>query len=368
MNRNRLRLVMSVARGALLTVITAGNVYAQAPATPPPDVRLRGEQQERLQQGRDETQRRQLQASPNTLKRTHSFLNTTHTWQMGSYDWTNPDISEVIGLVGGTLSGAQQLSITAQSLSNTDLARTTAQPTGGLGFLGTTGPITVPNSAMFQPANAGSRYLIESDPRFTDYRQWLGSDYMFAALGSDPNALQKRLGDGFYEQRLVREQVGQLTGRRFLEGHASDEAQFQALMDAGITYAQAHQLVPGVALSAEQMAQLTTDLVWLVEREVVLPDGSKTTALVPQVYVRQVPQGGRTKRSQNDVKSFSGFSNACCVKGVSSCTRRACSLIRPLRSRSRRFGGHGQKVISPIQRIQTQTSTCGSLIWPAPLV
>lgn len=67
MNRNRLRLVMSVARGALLTVITAGNVYAQAPATPPPDVRLRGEQQERLQQGRDETQRRQLQASPNTL-------------------------------------------------------------------------------------------------------------------------------------------------------------------------------------------------------------------------------------------------------------------------------------------------------------
>ena len=226
-----------------------------------------------------------------TLKRTHSFLNTTHTWQMGSFDWTNPDINEVIGLVGGTLSGAQQLSITAQSLSNTDLARTTAQPTGGLGFLGTTGPITVPNSAMFQPANAGSRYLIESDPRFTDYRQWLGSDYMFAALGSDPNALQKRLGDGFYEQRLVREQVGQLTGRRFLEGHASDEAQFQALMDAGITYAQARQLVPGVALSAEQMAQLTTDLVWLVEREVVLPDGSKTTALMPQVYLRQVPQG-----------------------------------------------------------------------------
>ncbi|WP_300654000.1 hemagglutinin repeat-containing protein [Hydrogenophaga sp.] len=231
-----------------------------------------------------------------TLKRTHRFQNTSHTAGQGSFDWTNPDISEVIGQVGGTLSGAQQLNITAKSLTNTDLTRTTALPTSGLGFLGVslpnaTAPVTVPNSAMFQPANAGSRYLIESDPRFTDYRQWLGSDYMFAALGSDPNALQKRLGDGFYEQRLVREQVGQLTGRRFLEGHANDEAQFQALMDAGITYAQAHQLIPGVALSAQQMAQLTTDLVWLVEREVVLPDGSKTTALVPQVYVRQVPQG-----------------------------------------------------------------------------
>ncbi len=112
-----------------------------------------------------------------------------------------------------------------------------------------------------------------------------------ALIYSGANGIQKRLGDGFYEQRLVREQVGQLTGRRFLEGHASDEAQFQALMDAGITYAQAHQLIPGVALSAEQMAQLTTDLVWLVEREVVLPDGSKTTALVPQVYVRQVKEG-----------------------------------------------------------------------------
>ncbi|WP_332744262.1 hemagglutinin repeat-containing protein, partial [Hydrogenophaga sp.] len=231
-----------------------------------------------------------------TLKRTHRFLNTTHTWQLGSYDWTNPDINEDIGQVGGTLSGAQQLSITAQSLSNTDLARSTGLPTSGLGFLGVslpnaTAPFTVPDNALFQPASPGSHYLIESDPRFTDYRQWLGSDYMFAALGSDPNALQKRLGDGFYEQKLIREQVGQLTGRRFLEGHASDEAQFQALMDAGIAYAQAHQLVPGVALSAEQMALLTTDLVWLVEREVVLPDGSKTKALVPQVYVRQVPQG-----------------------------------------------------------------------------
>jgi len=40
----------------------------------------------------------------------------------------------------------------------------------------------------------------------------------------------KRLGDGFYEQRLIREQIAQLTGLRFLTGYSSDETQYQALM------------------------------------------------------------------------------------------------------------------------------------------
>ncbi len=98
--------------------------------------------------------------------------------------------------------------------------------------------------------------------------------------------MHKRLGDGFYEQKLVREQLAQLTGRRFLPGQSNDEAQFRALMDNGATFAQAHQLRPGVALSAEQMAKLTSDLVWLVEKDITLPGGQLTRALVPQVYLR----------------------------------------------------------------------------------
>lgn len=145
--------------------------------------------------------------------------------------------------------------------------------------------LKVPSSALFRPAsNAG--YLIETDPRFTNYRTWLSSDYMLQRLAVDPATAQKRLGDGFYEQKLIREQVAQLTGRRFLDGHADDEVQYLALIDSAVTLAQAWQLVPGVALSAEQMAQLTSDIVWLVEREVTLADGSTSLALVPQVYVR----------------------------------------------------------------------------------
>ncbi|PKO42237.1 MAG: hypothetical protein CVU29_12005, partial [Betaproteobacteria bacterium HGW-Betaproteobacteria-22] len=46
------------------------------------------------------------------------------------------------------------------------------------------------------------------------------------------------------------------------------------------------QLTIGVALTAEQIAQLTSDIVWLVEQTVTLPDGSQAQALVPQVYAR----------------------------------------------------------------------------------
>ena len=101
-----------------------------------------------------------------------------------------------------------------------------------------------------------------------------------------PATSQKRLGDGFYEQRLIAEQVGQLTGRRFLAGYSNDEAQYQALMDAGVSVAQAWAIRPGIALSAEQMAQLTTDIVLLVEKDVHLADGTTQKVLVPQVYAR----------------------------------------------------------------------------------
>jgi filamentous hemagglutinin len=94
------------------------------------------------------------------------------------------------------------------------------------------------------------------------------------------------LGDGFYEQRLIREQVAMLTGRRFLDGYSDDEQQYQQLMEDGALFAQAYELRPGIALSAEQMAQLTTDIVWLVEKTIMLADGQTIQALVPQVYVR----------------------------------------------------------------------------------
>ena len=146
------------------------------------------------------------------------------------------------------------------------------------------------NSIIRANPDSTASYIFETDPRFTNQRQWLSSDYMLQSLATDPTTLQKRIGDGFYEQKLIREQVAELTGRRFLDGYASDEAQYQALMEAGATYAREWNLVPGISLNASQVAQLTSDIVWLVEKQVKLPDGSITTALVPQVYM--MPRDG----------------------------------------------------------------------------
>ena len=56
-------------------------------------------------------------------------------------------------------------------------------------------------------------------------------------------------------------------------------------MKSGVEYAKQFNLAVGVGLTAKQMSELTTDMVWLVNKEVTLADGRKITALVPQVYL-----------------------------------------------------------------------------------
>lgn len=146
--------------------------------------------------------------------------------------------------------------------------------------------ISLPQASLYKINPVlSSQYLVETDPRFIQKSKWLSSDYMFKQIHNDPKNILKRLGDGFYEQRLVNEQINQLTGRRFLQGYSSDYEQYKALMDNGAQYATKLNLIPGVALTAEQMKQLTSDMVWMVKREVTLKDGTKTEVLAPQVYV-----------------------------------------------------------------------------------
>ncbi|MDC6412807.1 hemagglutinin repeat-containing protein [Xylella fastidiosa] len=147
-----------------------------------------------------------------------------------------------------------------------------------------TGPLTLPNNSLFT-IHPDTATLITTDPRFTLGRPYTSADSQLHALG-DHDTLHKRLGDGYYEQRLIREQIAQLTGRRRLDGYTDDDHQYRALLDAGLTVAKQHQLRPGIALSADQLAQLTSDIVWLVEQDVHLPDGTTTRALVPRLYLR----------------------------------------------------------------------------------
>ncbi|WP_105897442.1 hemagglutinin repeat-containing protein, partial [Haemophilus influenzae] len=145
--------------------------------------------------------------------------------------------------------------------------------------------VSLPTSSLYRTnPEATNRPLIETDPQFTDRKQWLSGDYMFKALRRDPQNILRRLGDGYYEQRLVRDQVNQLTGRMFLTGYQDLEAQYKGLMDNGITFAKRFNLTPGVALSPAQVAQLTSDIVWFEEKEVTLPSGRQVKVMVPRVY------------------------------------------------------------------------------------
>lgn len=151
-------------------------------------------------------------------------------------------------------------------------------------------PLTLPGFSLPQGQNgmfhfnpSGSHnYLIETNPAFASLKNFLSSDYMLGLLGYDTDVTQKRLGDGFYEQRLVREAIVARTGQRYLAGLTSDEAMFRYLMDNAIASKDALGLSLGVSLTAEQVAALTHDIVWMEEREVM---GQKV--LVPMLYLAQ---------------------------------------------------------------------------------
>ncbi|WP_211444397.1 hemagglutinin repeat-containing protein [Collimonas humicola] len=188
--------------------------------------------------------------------------------------------SQLPGATGGSLGsnqGGPGMSGTQQSV---------AGPDGQLPNL------QLPTSQLYQlHPLPGQPYLIVTDPAFTSYQQFLSSDYLLGRLGIDPQAVHKRLGDGYYEQQLITNQVAQLTGRRYLDGYNSNEDAYRALMDAGVATAQQFQLTPGVALNDAQMAALTSDIVWLVTQTVTLPDGSSTEVLAPVLYLARTNAG-----------------------------------------------------------------------------
>lgn len=123
-------------------------------------------------------------------------------------------------------------------------------------------------------------YLIESNPLFTDYNTFIGSDYIISRLHLDTAANTKRLGDARYETQLVRDAVFRLTGERRLSGFGTDTQQYQALMDNALALRGDLDLEFGVKLSASQVSALNRDIVWMEEREVA---GQRV--LVPVVYL-----------------------------------------------------------------------------------
>ena len=122
--------------------------------------------------------------------------------------------------------------------------------------------LTIPQGGLFSPASApGATYLIETNPAFTNQKSFISSDYYLQQLGLNPQTVEKRLGDGLYEQQLVQNQITSLTGKAVLGPYTDTQSMYEALMAAGASLAQSLDLPLGMSLSAAQVAALTSNVI-----------------------------------------------------------------------------------------------------------
>ena len=235
-----------------------------------------------------------------------AFISTggSGTWQIGAIDKAYYQLREVVDVVPAVIAAAGALNVHTSSTFNNAAMKSgeayagTASGTPAMTDFevgGTLKPverdwsdvrprlsIVPPGGVFVMVDDPGHPYLIETDPRLTDLGTFYGSEYFFDLMGLDRNRHETRLlGDAFYETRLIREQLLDRTGSRFLfEGVYDDAETMHRLMDNAAEEGKALGLTVGTGLSAEQAARLTRDIVWLEETEYM-----GQTVLVPRLYL-----------------------------------------------------------------------------------
>ncbi|AIL32403.1 filamentous hemagglutinin N-terminal domain-containing protein [Basilea psittacipulmonis] len=141
----------------------------------------------------------------------------------------------------------------------------------------------------FEISSSDGRYEIQTDPKYTQYRQWLGSDYMLELLSIDPQQVLARLGDAYFEQVIIAEQLKQL--RKNASANMSPnvlETEIKSMMEQGVKFAlqENGKVKVGMPLTTSQESSLKHDIVWLVKDEVLLPGANSPVAvLYPKVYL-----------------------------------------------------------------------------------
>ncbi|MEX3962620.1 hemagglutinin repeat-containing protein [Paraburkholderia sp. EG286B] len=180
--------------------------------------------------------------------------------------------------------------------------------------------LTIPQGGLFRPATTpGATYLIESNPAFTNAKSFLSSDYYLQQLGLNPQSVEKRLGDGLYEQQLVQNQMTSLTGKAVPGPYTDTQAMYEALLASGAALAQQLDLPLGMSLSAEQVAALTSNVV-ILQTQIV--DGQ--SVLVPVVYLAQASQqnlnGPLIAATDIDLQNAQTFSNSGTVQASNTLT------------------------------------------------
>lgn len=125
-----------------------------------------------------------------------------------------------------------------------------------------TAPGSVQTGLQAVPALA-TQPPLETSPTLTQINQFLGSSYFFSQMNYAPEKDIKLLGDAAFDTRVIRDAVLAQTGRRFINNEmGSDLAQMRTLIDSAVQNQRELGLTAGVALSADQVAQLGRSMVW----------------------------------------------------------------------------------------------------------
>ncbi|MFS8048050.1 hemagglutinin repeat-containing protein [Rhizobium sp. BR 314] len=130
----------------------------------------------------------------------------------------------------------------------------------------------------------GQVFLFETRAAFLDVSKFYGSAYFIDRIGYTPETKVPFLGDAYFDNQLIDEQMRQLVGNglgagSFVPGDNATD-QMKALLDNGVAYAEAHGLGLGQPLTPQQAASLTQSMV-IYQTEIV--DGAPV--LVPVVYL-----------------------------------------------------------------------------------
>lgn len=215
-----------------------------------------------------------------------------------------------IGTVSGNASGTQSGAAAIKGGTPTWVDPVIASATA----VNVLSNLTIPQGGLYRPNSAPNpTYLIETNPAFTRMNNFLSSDYYLNQIGVNPLTTEKRLGDGFYEQQLVRNQVTQLTGKAVLGPYTDLQGMYQSLMLAGAELSKSLNLPLGMSLSAQQVAALTTNVI-IMQTETV----GGQQVLVPVVYLAKADQqnanGPLITAGNIDLKNTQVFTNSGTVK------------------------------------------------------
>ncbi|MBB9517088.1 hemagglutinin repeat-containing protein, partial [Escherichia coli] len=120
----------------------------------------------------------------------------------------------------------------------------------------------------------------ETDPAYTDDKQFPGSSYFLDRLGLKPEKDYRFLGDAAFDTRYVSNYMLNQIGGRYINGVGSDTDQMRYLMDNAARAQKALGLKFGVALTADQVAALDQSILWY---KAVTIKGQ--TVMVPEVYL-----------------------------------------------------------------------------------